>query len=237
MRAQAYCLLCLIGFSPAAFSDAKAPDAGAAMKKAQGLVRQLSQEKSALEAERNGLRNDKLQLEIKVKQLEEAVKALAPLQAEVERYKTGLETLKTNLESQLGQERENRQKLLQKHNDTVTKANAIYADNQLLVAAVKEREQWITQCSEQNNSLISLNQDIVRQYRDKSLLQQALELEPLTGIGKVETQNIAENYRYQLHQLQITPFQASQATPEAKTDAENAPADSAEPPAPAEGAP
>jgi len=53
-------------------------------------------------------------------------------------------------------------------------------------------------------------------------------LPTITGIGKVETDNLVEDYQYRLNQLKITPFQA-QAEP---TDAgqEAAPvADSQEP--------
>ncbi|WP_347989125.1 hypothetical protein [Methylomonas sp. AM2-LC] len=187
-----------------------AGDGGVAIKKAQGLIRQLSQEKSVLEAEKTAWLTEKTALESKLKSREEELKKLEPLPAEVERYKTGLETVKTTLESQLGQERQSRQALLQKHNDMIVKANAINADNQLLVQAVREREQWIEQCSKHNQDLRKVNLDILGKYREKGLLQQIGELEPFTGIGQVETESIIEDYRYKLQQLKITPYKPSQ---------------------------
>jgi len=206
----------------------KTNDGNAAVIKAQGMIRQLTQEKAALEAEKATLLTDKTAQDAKLSSLESAVKQLQPLQGEVERYKSGLESVRNTLEGQLNQERQARQALVQKHNDVVAKAKDIYADNALLVQAVKEREQWIAQCSSRNKELHTVYLDILSKYKTKSVWQELAELEPITGIGKVETDNLVEDYQYRLNQLKITPFQA-QAEP---TDAgqEAAPvADSQEP--------
>jgi Skp family chaperone for outer membrane proteins len=200
----------LSAISLASAEPKPAGDGGVAIKKAQGLIRQLSQEKTALEAEKTAWLTEKTALESKLKSREQELKKLEPLPAEVERYKIGLETVKTSLEGLLGQERQNRQALLQKHNDMIVKANAINADNQLLVQAVREREQWIEQCSQHNQDLRKVNLDILSKYREKGLLQQIGELEPFTGIAQVETESTIEDYRYKLQQLKITPYKPSQ---------------------------
>jgi chromosome segregation ATPase len=199
---------------------------GTAIKKAQGMIRQLSQEKTALEAEKTAWLNEKTQLEAKLKTLEENVKKLQPLQVEVERYKSTLETTKTSLDNQLDTERQQKQVLLQKHNDVVVKANAINADNQLLVQAVKEREQWIEQCAANNKALRNVNLDMLKKYQDKGIFQQLGELDAITGIGQIDSETAVEEYRYKLQQLKITPFQS-------KDDREPPPA-AVENPAPAE---
>jgi len=191
-------------------AEAKAPG-GEAIKKAQGIIRQLSQEKSMLEAEKAVWLTEKATLDAKVKSLEAAVARLQRLQAEVERYKSGLEAVRGNLETQLGQQRQREQALLQKHNEVVSKARDSRDDNNLLVQAVKEREQWIAQCGALNQKLRNANLEIVNQYKEKGLWQQLAELEPLTGIGQVQTETAAEDYRYRLQQLKITPFQAGTA--------------------------
>lgn len=191
-------------------AEPKAPaPGGEAIKKAQGMIRQLSQEKYALEAEKAVWLTEKAALDIKLKGLEAAVSRLQALQAEVERYKSGLEAVRSNLEAQLGQQRQREQALLQKHNEVVSKARDIRDDNSLLVQAVNEREQWITQCTSINQQLRTINLEILKQYKDKSLLQQLAELDPLTGIGQVQTETVAEEYRYKLQQLKITTFQAT----------------------------
>jgi len=50
---------------------------------------------------------------------------------------------------------------------------------------------------------------VVDGYEQKGLWQQLAELEPITGIAKVDSQNRAEEYRYQLQQLKVTPFEAT----------------------------
>lgn len=205
------CLLVLLAGIERVHAEPKtAAPGGEAIKKAQGLIRQLSQEKQALEAEKAAWASEKATLDAKIKSLEAAVSQLAPLQGEVVRYKAGLEAVKTSLEAQLGQQRQREQALLQKHNDVVKQARAIRDDNQLLVQAVQEREQWISQCSETNQKLQSASRQAIQRYQQKGLLQELAELDPITGIGQVETERVAEDYRYQLKQLQITPFQPAQ---------------------------
>ena len=205
-------LLSFGGLGQSALAEPKATDGSAAIKKAQGMIRQLSQEKSELEAEKSSLVVDKTALETKLSGLEARIKKLQPLELEVEKYKTGLESVKTNLESKLSQQRQRELALQEKHREVVAKANAVYADNQLLVQAIKEREQWITQSTVRNKNLQVAYNDVLTQYKEKGFWQQVAELEPLTGIGKVASQSVAEDYKYKLQQLKITPFEANAAS-------------------------
>lgn len=200
-------------------AEPKPADSGA-MKKAQGLIRQLSQEKTALEAEKQTWGSEKADLEAKIKTLEASVKKLSPLQLEVEQSRQELVTTKASLTQQLEQEKQQRLNLLQKHNDVVGKANAVHADNQLLVEAVKERESWISSCLAANESLRGLNQEILQKYRDKSFLQQVAELEPFTGLGAVDTEMQLEGYHFKLQQLKITPYQNKDSGAEPVTTVE-----------------
>lgn len=185
------------------------------LRKAQGMLRQLAQDKAALEAE-------KASLSERVQKLEDEVRRLAPLQEEVERYKTGAEAMKNAygaLESRLSQGMEREQALRARHKNVLAKAKQIQADNALLVQAVKEREEWIGQCAERNRGMLSANLELLEKYRDKGFWEQLGDAEPLTGIGKVETENRTQDYRFKLEDLKITPFRAETQTP---ADAQNA---------------
>ncbi|MDD4914166.1 MAG: hypothetical protein PHW13_03900 [Methylococcales bacterium] len=199
--------------------EPKTGDGGVAIRKAQGLIRQISQEKMALEADKSALLNEKFQLEARIKTLEDSIGKLQPLRAEVERYKSVLDATRTGLDSQLDEERRQKQALLQKHNDVVVKANAIYADNQLLVQAVREREQWIAQCAASNKALRALDQEMLKKYQDKGFFQQLGDLDVITGVGQISTETAVEEYRYKLQQLKITPFMSKdgQVQPTAET--------------------
>ncbi|QSA97275.1 hypothetical protein [Methylococcus sp. EFPC2] len=212
----------LLGISsalPAVHAEAPKQDAAAvqALKKAQGLLRQLGQEKAALETENASLHEQ-------LKKLEGDVKRLEPLQGEVERHKSALEGLKGangNLESQLSGERSRGQALLQKQRETVAQARKIQADNRLLVQAVKEREAWISQCGAQNGKMLDANRELVQRYKQKGFWDKLGELEPFTGIGEVRAENAEQEYRFKLKDLSVTPFESQ--TPQPAPAAEPAP--------------
>jgi chromosome segregation ATPase len=207
-------LACLL--SVPALAAPKQESAGQlALKKAQGAVRQLTEEKQALEAEKTALIDQ-------VKKLEGTAQQLGPLQAELVLHKSQEEALHTSnstLAVQLQGERDKLQNLHNKLKDIVAQAKLIQNDNQLLVAAVKEREQWIGQCRDKNHQLLEVNQALVGKYQDKGFWSKAAELEPFTGIGKVETQNTVESYQFKLADLKVTEFaEAGHAQP-AEADA------------------
>jgi hypothetical protein len=198
----------LINGYQTACAEPKTGDNSFALKKMQGMIRQLNQDKAALEKENASLLTDKSAQDTTRAGLEQTIKKLQPLQGEVERYKAGLESVKNTLVAQLSEERLRQQTLLQKHNGVVIKAKAIQADNQLLVQSVQEREQWIEQCSVHNKKMQTVYLDVLSKYQDKGLWQQLAELDPVTGIGKVETETTVEDFKYKLKQLKVTPFQA-----------------------------
>jgi chromosome segregation ATPase len=173
-----------------------------AFKKAQGVVRQLTEEKQALETEKTGLLEQ-------VKKLESIVKQLEPLQGEVQLHKTQAETLRSSngtLATQLLGEREKQQNLQRKIKEIVAEAKLIQNDNQLLVTAIAERERWIKQCADKNRQLVEANQALVGKYQDKGFWDKLAEIEPFTGIGKVESQTTAETYQFKLEDLKVTDF-------------------------------
>lgn len=221
-------LLMLLG-QQVAQAVPKTNDGNAAIVKAQGMIRQLTQEKAALQAEKQQWQAEKADLEARVQTLDASAARLPVLQSQLEQYKNALESVRGGLESQLDQERQSRRVLLEKHNTVVGKAKAIHADNLLLVKAVQEREQWMQTCGEQMQKLRQLNLEIVRSYRDKGFLAQLAELEPFTGIGQVDTEVAVEEYVYKLKQLQVTPFEINEAEPVAVPAESPLPQDEAQP--------
>jgi chromosome segregation ATPase len=180
-----------------------------ALKKAQGVLRKLTEEKAALEQEKVDLLKEKDVLQTRLGQLENTVKQLTPLQNEVVAQKNAAEALRStngSLSSQLSDTRENVRQLKAQQQEIITQAKAIQNDNQLLVSAVKERERWISQCSEKNQKVIAAADELAKKYDSKSLWQQLSEAEPFTGIGSVEVQNINQNYQFSLDTLKVTPF-------------------------------
>jgi hypothetical protein len=204
--------MCLMLGSACAHAEASKQNAAAAqaLKKTQGMLRQLSQEKIALETEKSKLLEQMKKLETRVNQLE-------PLTGEIERYKAGealLQNTNSALAAQVNSGREKQQALLHKQQEIVAQAKLIQKDNRHLVEAVKEREQWISQCRDKNNSLLEGSRELLAKYKEKGFWDKVGELEPFTGIGNIEAETTEHNYRFKLQDLSVTPF-ASESTVQA----------------------
>ncbi|MEI7840393.1 MAG: hypothetical protein WCJ11_07830 [Methylococcaceae bacterium] len=181
-----------------------------ALKKAQGVLRQLNEEKAVIEAEKKTLSDEKAALQVQVEKLETALKQLAPLQAEITVQKSAAESLRNSngaLNSQLSRSQANERDLNKKLQDTVTQAKLIQGDNQRLVSAVQERERWIGRCGEKNRDVIKAADELTAKYQSKSAWATLSGIEPFTGIGNVETQNTLQNYQFKLEDLNVTPFE------------------------------
>lgn len=200
-------LLCLAAMAGSLEIQAapKQSDAAAqALRKAQGMLRQLSEEKAALEAEKKALADEAEKLRGEITRLE-------PLKGQVDQYKTGLESSQSAnaaLQEQLQRAGTRERNLQGKLKEIAAQAKAIQNDNQLLVASVQEREKWIGQCSANNQALIAVNREIIDKYRNKGFWDKLAEAEPFTGIGQVEAENVAEAYQFRLQDLKVTPFES-----------------------------
>lgn len=205
-------------FSPPTFAaQPKQSDAAQqALKKAQGVLKQLGEEKAALETEKKTLSDEKIALQSQIEKLESALKQISPLQAEVAAQKSAADSLRNSngaLSSQLSRSQENERELNKKLQETVAQAKLIQNDNQLLVSAVQERERWIGRCDEKNRDVIHAANELTTKYQNKSFLEKLSEVEPFTGIGNVEMENTVQNYQFKLEDLKVTAFEKETTAP------------------------
>lgn len=179
-------------------AEARRDGGDQALKKAQYLIRQLSQQKSALEAKVAGLEQDNDKLQSKLDKLKE----------EKQHTEARLESSRDNNEKLVARVRSDVEKykeLLQRYRETATTLKHANADNQYLVKAVQEREAWIDECRKRNDGLYEANMDLLTKYKDVA----AKHSEPFTGIGKVEVENEFQDYRFKLEDLQVTQYTSS----------------------------
>jgi len=198
-------------FSPPTFAtQPKQSDASQqALKKAQGVLKQLNEEKAALETDKKTLADEKAALQTQVEKLESALKQIPSLQSEIATQKSAADSLRNSngtLSSQLSRSQENERELNKKLQETVAQAKLIQNDNQLLVSAVQERERFINQCSEKNRAVIVAANELSTKYQSKSFFEKFSEAEPFTGIGNVETQNTLQDYQFKLEDLKVTSW-------------------------------
>lgn len=218
-RFQFSILMLAVIFSSSTFAvQPKQSDAAQqALKKAQGVLKQLNEEKAAIEAEKNALVQektalsaDKTALQTQIGKLESELKQIPSLQSEVAMQKSAADSLRnTNgaLNLQLSRSQANERELNKKLQDTVAQNKLTQADNQTLVSAVQERERWIGRCGEKNRDVIAAANELSAKYQSKSAWATLSEIEPFTGIGNVETQNTLQNYQFKLDDLKVTSFE------------------------------
>lgn len=209
-------LVLAVSFSPLTFAvQPKQSDAAQqALKKAQGVLRQLNEEKAAIEAEKNALAQEKTALaaekttlQTQVGKLESELKQIPSLQSEIATQKSAADSLRNAngaLNSQLSRSQANERELNKKLQESIAQNKLIQNDNQLLVSAVQEREKWIVQCGEKNRDVIAAANELSAKYQNKSFLEKLSDVEPFTGIGNVETQNTLQHYQFKLDDLKVT---------------------------------
>ena len=208
-------LLFLLVWSDDSHAEPKANNnAAQALQKTQGMLRQLNQEKLALQTENAAL-------QAQLKQLQTEAAKVPPLQAQVDALKVQADTVSASLataqqttsglQNQVAKAQQREQGLQRQLQETTSQAQLIQQDNELLAAGLQEREQWIKQCGEKNQQLLKVNGELVEKYQAKGFWDKVADIEPLTGIGRVNTENTAEDYQYKLEDLKTLSF-----TPEAE---------------------
>lgn len=181
-----------------------------ALRKAQGLLRQLMEEKAALQAE-----NAKLKQEG-----EEAKKKLSKLETELGVASNGLvraQATQAELNEKLQGESAERSRLSQSYGSlqglqqkTAASLGQYRHDHSLLLGALKEREEWIARCGEANQKLLALQEELAARYDGKSLWDVLRQGEPLTGIAAVTAENAAQSYRFKREDLRVPAFQGTE---------------------------
>lgn len=184
------------------------------LRKAQGMLRQLSQEKADLEA-----KNAELETQVKaLKALEAKAAQVEPLQNQLNQAKAGLEALQgsnTSLQQQIGTQTNRLQTAGEQQRKTAGELARTRRDNQLLANAVKERTHWIEECAGKNQTLIRANREILEKFGSRDFWDNFKENEPLTGLGSIAKENAVQEFHYKLDDLEVTPWKEPDAPPPA----------------------
>lgn len=160
-----------------------------ALARAQGLLRQVAQQKATLEAELAKLRVDNASLERKLagtaRKLEDNEAELASVQVREQRTSASLERTRGSLET-------TREQLL----DTVEKYKALArlqrdteGERDALAQTLASTRRELADAQVRNRSLYAIGQELIDLYEDKSPWDGLLERESVTGLKKVEIQN------------------------------------------------
>lgn len=178
-----------------------------ASRKAQYMIRQLHNEKQALQAKL-------AETEAKYDQL---VREHEKTRASLEKSSTNNDQLMSRVKNNIKQYKD----LAEKYREAVSILRKANLDNQYMVRAVQEREQWISDCSVRNEELFEANTDLLQKYGEVA----SEDKNPFTGIGIVTVENEVQEYRFKLEDLQVTKFKPSVDTESHARDPNETPVD------------
>jgi len=199
-------LLSLLVCSLSAQAERREGGAADAMRKAQIMIRKLSMEKSRLQEESTQLAARVTELEGKVSELESGL--------EKNRRKLGkAEKNNDRLVGRIRNDSDKYRRLLEKYRDVSQTLKSAMRDNTLLVSAVQERSQWTERCRAQNEKLFEAGMGLLDKYKHKSMADVIRGKEPVLGLGRVELESVAQDYRFRLEDLTVTPYQPSTPFP------------------------
>jgi chromosome segregation ATPase len=148
-----------------------------AVVRAQRMLRQMSQERDALQAEN------------------------VKLKSEVEELSRKLGSLKKNSEAALVKSRDGNAALSENLQKTALNLRQTEAEKTQLQAMVVDQAQLIESCEASNVKLLQINRELLVDYDKKGFMDAMLQREPLTQLKRVEIENIVQDYQDQLDRL------------------------------------
>ena len=148
-----------------------ADDQKTMVARAQRMLRQMSQERDALQAE-----NVKLKSEIE----------------EMNRKHAGI---KKSSDSALAKSRESNAALTEDLRKAGQDLRQIVAEKTQLQATVVDQAQLIESCEASNVKLLQINRELLVDYDKKGFMDAMLQREPLTQLKRVEIENIVQDYQ------------------------------------------
>ena len=200
------CAVLLAGSYGAAAETARREGGDDALRKAQYLLRQLTTEQERLKID-----NAKLQAEIEG--LKEEKQRLEDAQG---RQETALAGSRRNNEALIERVKSDSEKyhgLVERYRNKLNELRAAQYKAAYLEQAVTERNQWIDTCRASNDDLYKANSELLERYEKRGLLDLLAGAEPVTGLARVRTESVVEDYRYKLDDLKMPEFTDSTTAP------------------------
>jgi chromosome segregation ATPase len=142
-----------------------------AMARAQRMLRQMSLERDAAQADNARLKN------------------------EVEELNRKLGGLKKSSEAALAKSRESNTTLNDSLQQTVQKLHKAELEKNQLQDMVDGQAELIQSCESKNAKLVQANRELLGRYEKKGFFDTLLQREPLTQLKRVEIENIVQEYQ------------------------------------------
>lgn len=166
----------------------------------QQMVNDITAERDALSAQNANLA-EKLakEKEAHEKQLEQLKRKLTGSEGALDRYKENDAALR----ARITEDRARMQELIDKFRETAQSLRQVEMERGELKATVSAQREGIRQCTRKNLELYQANLDLLDRYQAKGVWDAMLQREAVTGLRRVEIENLVEDYRRRLDQMQV----------------------------------
>ena len=176
----------------------------AAMAKAQMMMRQLAQEKDALQGENAELKKQLDSINRKIESLKQEKthldQKLGSSQSLISRYKENTELLR----DRIIKDNERMKELVDKFKELIQAFKVVEQEKTQLKTTLEQSRQDLLGCAEKNVKLVQNNKDLIKQYQNKNVWDAMLQAEPVTQLKQVEIENIAQEYQNTIDLLKIS---------------------------------
>jgi hypothetical protein len=197
-------LLVLLAVIPAgALAEARREGGGDdATRRAQLLMRQMQAEIQKVNAENAKLKDE---LDAQKKDQDMLEENLASTEKSLSRSRQS----NASLTDRVRRDSEKYHTLTDRYRETLAKLRTAQFKVAYLQEAVIERNKWIDVCRGNNDELYRVNNELLDRYLNRGLFSALGESEIVTGLGRVRLENMVEEYRYKLDDLQVLEYKES----------------------------
>lgn len=174
-----------------------------AMMKAQQMMQQFKAEAAKANAELEKLRAENEKLAKENKKLE---KALAKNQKKLNRTSGSLDNYKEShekLKERLLTTQDKMQELIGRFRETIATLRGVEEENNVARKDLKATKDKLFMCANNNLKLYDTNMEILGKYEGKGVWDVLHQNEPLTQIRQVEIENMIQDYRDIMDELQV----------------------------------
>jgi nitrate/nitrite-specific signal transduction histidine kinase len=179
-------LLLLLGCVMTIMQPAHAAPPDEAMSRAQFMIRQISAERDQLQKDKAGL----------LKQVDELQKKYNGLEKNSSKT-TG------DMKQQFAQLRELYEAERKEHDATRTTLAAVTAEKYQLTEVASGQGQSLELCIGNNKKLYDITRNMLAAYEDKSAWDSLVQAEPLTGLSKIDIENLVDDTQYRIDDLRV----------------------------------
>ena len=95
------------------------------------------------------------------------------------------------------------QELIAKFRDTIKTLRITEVEKANTQANLKTTEDELLVCANHNVKLYSTNRELLSQYEEKGVWSALKQQEPMTGLSQVQIENMIQNYRDIIDDLQV----------------------------------